>query len=74
MNRENQTPTEKAFIKKRCWFENNAHKLRDTIGDQQDSISGKGKNKLLFSQKCLKREREREHSTQELHWVNHKKQ
>lgn len=44
MNRENQTPTEKAFIKKRCWFENNAHKLRDTIGDQEDSISRKGKN------------------------------
>lgn len=68
MNRENQTPTEKAFIKKRCWFENNAHKLRDTIGDQEDSISRKGKNPGGKKQTVVFREGEGEHSTQELHF------
>lgn len=36
-------PTEQEFIKKRQWFENRGHKPEDTIGDQEDSVSGKGK-------------------------------
>jgi len=37
-------PTQKELIKKRPQIENRGHKTEDTTGDQQDSISGKGKN------------------------------
>lgn len=52
-------PTEKAL--KRHWFEYRAHKSQDITGDQQDSISGKGKNPqrknqtVSFSRNLLKK-------------------
>lgn len=55
----NQMPTEKAL--KRHWFEYRAHKSQDITGDQQDSISGKGKNPqrknqtVSFSRNLLKK-------------------